>query len=120
MTEPSTPAILIGGLVATALGPIVGPLALIAFGAFVGSLLAMAKAPTETKLQAVWFVIVGILIALVLTGAVAWALEYFFQIPSSVALMPIAAIIAAARMAILNLMDRLVDLFGSILTKKGG
>ena len=119
MAEPNTTTFVITGAVAAALGPILGPVSLIAFGAIAGSLLAMSKATTNSKAEAFKFVLVGVLIALAITGSAAWALERFMDIPANVALMPVAAVIGAARTTILGLMETLVGLVGSLLSKRG-
>ena len=123
MAEPSVPSILITGAIATVLGPVLGPAALIIFGAVAGSLLAMGKASTETRGEAIKFVAVGVFIALAMTSLVAWLLERYFDIPANAALMPVAAVIAAARTALLTLMDKVVDGFTAVLAvvpRRGG
>lgn len=120
MAEPNTTTFVITGTVAAALGPVLGPISLIAFGAVAGSLLAMSKANTPNKMEAFKFVLVGVLIALAITSAAAWLLERFFDIPANVALMPVAAVIGAARTSILTLMEQLVALASSLMSKRGG
>lgn len=120
MAEPSTSSFIITGAIAAALGPVLGPVSLIAFGAIAGSMLAMSRAETPSRWDGVRFVLVGVLVALAITGSAAWALETFFQIPTNVALMPVAAIIGAARNAILVLMDKLVELVGTLLSAISG
>nr|WP_319566322.1 hypothetical protein [uncultured Rhodoferax sp.] len=120
MAEPTISAYIVTGAVAAVLGPILGPVSLITFGAVAGSMLAMGKASTQTRLEGAKFILVGILIALAITGSVSWVLERFLSIPSSVALMPVAAIIGAARNSILALMDRAVESFSALITRKGG
>jgi hypothetical protein len=110
MAEPNTGAFLALGIIAAMLGPVLGPALLITFGAVAGSLLAMSKAETLTRWEAFKFMLVGVLVALAITGSAAWALERWFGIPTNVALMPVAAIIGAARNALLQVMDKLVEL----------
>lgn len=135
MSEPNA-TILIAGAFATLLGKLLGPVwgpaiaavlgpfLLITFGAVVGSVLAMSAADTKTRSEAVRFVLVGVLLALAVSGISAWALEKYFGVPTYVAFMPVAAVIAAARLAILNLMESLVQIVGSLFSylakPKGG
>lgn len=118
MAEPTISTFIVTGAVAALLGPILGPVALITFAAVAGSLLAMGKASTATRWEGFKFILVGVLIALAITGSVAWALEHFLSIPSYVALMPVAAIIGAARNSILTLMDKAVESLSTLLTWK--
>lgn len=120
MAEPNITTFVITGAVAAALGPVLGPISLIAFGAAAGSLLAMSKANTTSKMEAFKFVLVGVLIALAITSGAAWALERFFDIPANVALMPVAAVIGAARSSLLELMQKLLDVLASIARVRGG
>lgn len=110
MAEPNTGAFVATGVILAVLGPVLGPALLITFGAVAGSLLAMSKAETLTRWEAVRFLLVGVFIALAITSAVAWALERYLGVPTNVALMPVAAIIGAARNALLQVMDKLVEL----------
>jgi len=120
VAEPSTSTFIITGVVAAVLGPVIGPAVLIIFGAVAGSLLAMSKAETMGKLEAARFVLVGVFIALAITGAAAWALERWAGVPSNVALMPVAAAIGAARNAVLALMDWVIGLPALLAKARGG
>lgn len=119
MAEPNTGAFVATGVILAVLGPVLGPALLITFGAVAGSLLAMSKAETLTRWEAVRFLLVGVFIALAITSAVAWALERYLGVPTNVALMPVAAIIGAARNALLQVMDRLVELAAAGLAALG-
>lgn len=120
MAEPTIPAYLVTGAIAAVLGPVLGPVSLITFGAVAGGMLAMSKASTQTRWDGFKFILVGVVIALAITGSVSWALEHFLKIPSSVALMPVAALIGAARNSILTLMDKAVESMSALLPRKGG
>jgi hypothetical protein len=132
MAEPSSSALgitvlitsLLGPVVgpgtAALLGPIIGPATLLAFGATAGSMLSMSRMPTlgegwRKTLNGAWFVLVGVLFALAIGGSMAYALERWAQVPVSVALMPIGAIIGAGRVAVLTLIDRLLSGLGDLL-----
>jgi hypothetical protein len=117
MPEPTSAGITIvlSGVMITLLGPLLGPLALIVFAAIVGSALALSNAETMTKTEGCKFILVGVLLALAITSSAIWALERWLQIPSAVALMPVAVVIAAARNALLTLMDRVVNFLGDLL-----
>lgn len=119
MAEPNTGAFVATGVIIAALGPVLGPALLITFGAVAGSLLAMSKAETMTRWEALKFLGVGVLVALTITSAAAWALERWLDVPTNVALMPVAAIIGAARNALLQVMDRLVELAAAGLAALG-
>lgn len=129
MQEPPAAAFVATGAIAAALGPIVGPFSLIAFGAVAGSMLAMGKADTATRWEGVRFVIAGVLIALAITGTLVWLIQLMWPaIPSHVLLMPVAAVIGAARNKLLDVMNRILDKGGDLLgrfldvlgPKKGG
>lgn len=119
MAEPNTTTFVATGVIIAALGPVLGPALLITFGAVAGSLLALSKAETLTRWQALRFLLVGVLVALTITGAAAWALERWLGIPTNIALMPVAAVIGAARSALLQVMDRLVELAAAGLAALG-
>ncbi len=116
---PTTITFVITGGAATfvsAVWPDLGKYALILFGAIVGSLLAMSKRPTPTRWEGVKFVAVGVAIVMVFNGLAVWVLEKYTPIPGSVAMMPVAFVIAAKRDALLPLMDRAVDALGDVLS----
>ena len=119
MAEPTTATFIGVGAATALLGPVLGPYALITFGAVAGSLLAMGRAGTSTKLEAVWFVLVGVLLATAITGSIAWALEKYLCIPSAIALMPVAAIIGAGRNALLSLIEALFAALVSFVGRQG-
>ncbi len=119
MAEPTTTTFIGVGAASALLGPVLGPYALIVFGAVAGSLLAMGRANTATRLEAVWFVLVGVLLATAITGAVAWALETYLHIPSAIALMPVAAAIGAGRNALLTLIEAIFAALAAFLGRKG-
>lgn len=120
MAELNTTTFVITGAVASALGPVFGPGVLIAFGAVAGSMLALSKMDTANWREALKFVLVGVLVALAITGAAAWALNKWLDVPINVALMPVAAIIGAARNGLLDLMQRLLDVVAALARVKGG
>lgn len=122
MAEPTigTGAFVATGVIAAALGPVLGPAALICFGAVAGSLLAMSKANTPTFWHALWFVMVGVLIAIAIAGGAAWALDRYLGVPQHITLMPVAAVIGAVRNSILALMDAVVATIGEWLSRIQG
>lgn len=119
MAEPTTTTFIGVGAAAALLGPVLGPYALIVFGAVAGSLLAMGKVSTATWREGAWFVLVGVLLATAITGAVAWALEAYLHIPSSIALMPVSAAIGAGRNALLSLIESLFSTLAALVSRKG-
>lgn len=120
MAEPTAPSFLIAGAIATALGPILGPSVLIAFGAVAGSMLALSKASTSGWKDAIKFVLVGVIVAIAITGAAAWVLDWLWGVPQTLSLMPVAAVIGAARTSLLELMQKLIDVIASIARLRGG
>ncbi len=119
MAEPTTTTFVITGIIAAALGPVLGPWCLIAFGATAGSLLSMGKTPMPSAWAAAWFVVVGIAVATAITGAAAWALETYAGVPANVGLMPIAAVIGAGRNALLGLVESLFSALANLAGRKG-
>lgn len=119
MTEPTVTTFIGAGAAAALLGPVLGPYALIVFGAVAGSLLAMGKVRTATWREGAWFVLVGVLLATAITGAVAWALETYLQIPAPIALMPVSAAIGAGRNALLGLIEGVFAALSALIGRKG-
>lgn len=117
MAEPSTTSFLITGVAAAALGPVFGPYAMIAFSAAVGSLLALSRRPTQSRLEGAQFILVGMLISLVLTAPAVWLVEQYTKIPGSVALMPMSFLLAAGRGHLLTLMDKGAEVLGGLLDR---
>jgi len=124
MHEPTFSAFAWTGLVATLLGPVVGPLALLLFAAVMGSLLAMSRTTTTTRWEGFKFLAVGVGISLVLTGLAVWAVERYTPIPGNIALMPVAFVIAAARNSLMGLIEMAIAAAGGFLSSfskpKGG
>lgn len=123
MQEPTTSAFVVTGAVAWALGPVIGPFALLLFGAIAGSLLAMSKVPTMTRWEGVKFALVGVAIALAITGIAVWMVERYTPVPGNLALMPLAFAISAGRDFLLRLIERGADAVGSLcdrLLNRGG
>lgn len=120
MAEPTTTTFVISGVAAAALGPVLGPWALICFGAFAGSLLAMGRTPTPSVGAGVWFVLTGIAVATAFTGLLAWLLEKYLGVPTSLALMPVSGLIGAGRSALLTLIEQLFGMLAAAMGKRGG
>jgi hypothetical protein len=111
--------VLTGGAasVASWLWPDLGKYALIFFGAVVGSLLAMSKRPTPTRWDGIKFIAAGVALVMVFNGLAVWALEKYTPIPGSVAMMPVAFVIAVKREALLGLIDKGVEGLGVLLVR---
>lgn len=109
MTEPGPFTFsLLAGFIAV-LGPTLGPYALIAFAAGVGSLLAMSVEPTPTRLAGVKFVALGALIAWCITGPLVWACTRYLNVPGEIALVPVAFLLGAARSQLLAFIKLVLD-----------
>lgn len=117
VNEPIIPIVATGFLTAL-LGPILGPYALIAFGAVVGSLLAMSRTPTATRIDGLKFIVIGVLVALVITGAAVWAVEKYLGIPGNIALLPLSFVIGASRNSLLSLIDWFFDALKDLLNSR--
>ena len=128
MAEPTTATFIGAGAATALLGPVLGPYTMIVFGAVAGSMLAMGRASTDQYdgsawyakyLEAARFVLVGVLMATAITGFVAYLLEKYFEIPSSIALMPVAAAIGVGRNALLGLIDALFTRLAALIGTAG-
>lgn len=120
MSEPTITTYAVTGAAAAALGPVLGPWALLLFGAVAGSMLALGRAETKGWREALTFVGIGIAVSVCITGAAAWAVERFLDIPSTIAILPISLAIGAGRNAILAMIEGLFGAVVAIVTKRGG
>lgn len=120
---PSVAFIVVSAAVAV-LGPVLGPFALLLFGAIGGAFLALSAAGTMTRLQGVWYVVTAVVVSLGLSGLCVWLLERHTSIPGNLALIPVAFVIAAARDHLGALVKRIAEAVGdaitAILTRRGG
>jgi len=120
MAEPatSTSAFIITGVIGALLGPLYGPFVLMFFAALMGGMLAMSRAETSSKLEAVRFLFVAVGVSMVLTGAGVWAIEQWTALPGNIALMPVAFAFAAARNSLLSFIDKILEALISIFQKR--
>lgn len=110
MTEPGTStSFVVLGAATALLGPVLGPFALLVFGAVAGSLLALGTSEPMTRWQAARFVAVGVAVALALTGLAVWLVERYTDVPGHLALMPLAFAFAAGREHLSGFIKRLLD-----------
>src|SRR5687768_9942422 len=123
MTEPGPLSFSLVAIAAAALGPVLGPYALIAFAAAVGSLLALSREPAGTRLEGLRFILMGALLALVFTTPVVWAVEKYLDVPARIALVPVAAVLGAFRNHVLTLIKHALDAIpaalGAFLNSRG-
>lgn len=122
MNEPSEP-ILITGVVASALGTVLGYFSLLLFSAIIGALLAMSKDPLKTRMDGLRFLVVSVGVSFVLTSAAVWALEKYTAIPGHVSLMPVSFFFAMSRQFLLGFVQSVVVAASSFVSgfgKKGG
>lgn len=120
MQEPTFNAFALVGLLAAALGPVLGPLVLLMFAAVMGGMLAMGRMGAMTRWEGFRFIAVGVGISMVLTGSAVWAVQTYTSIPGNIALMPVAFLIAAMRNSLLTVMDKLVDAVGTFFNAFAG
>lgn len=117
-------AYVVVGFVTTVLGPVLGPFALLLFGAVCGSLLALSKAPSKTRVEGIVFILIGVAVALSLTGLAVLAVERYTGFPGNLVLMPLSFAIAAGRDFILAFIQRvfegLGDAVAAIMRARGG
>ena len=128
MTEP-TPASF--SLLATAimvLGPTLGPYTMVLFAAGVGTAMALAAAPSMTRLEGIRFMAAGTMVALLLTSPVAWMIEKYTEVPAHIALIPVAFVLGLLRGRLYSLTNTLIDFaatavggfFTAVANRKGG
>lgn len=103
MTEPGPISFSLLAAAVSLAGPVLGPYALIVFAAGVGSALALSVEQPMSRLQGLKFLAMGALIALLVTGPVLWAVEEYTPVPASIALVPVAFALGAARNQLLSL-----------------
>lgn len=116
MKEPEFSLFAATGVIAAALGPVLGPMVLLLFAAVMGGLLSMSSTATTTRWEGFKFLAVGVGISFVLTGAAVWALQTYTPIPGNIAFMPVAFVIAAARTKLMGLIDLAIGALGALLT----
>ena len=75
------------------LGPLVGPYVVICLAAFAGALWALAAAPTRTRTEGLLLVLRLVLTAVLLTVAIAYAIERTYEWPLLHTLAPIAFLV---------------------------
>lgn len=109
MAEPGPVSFsLLGAAVALA-GPVLGPYALIVFAAAVGSALALSVEKPSSRWEGLKFLLMGALIALLITGPIVWAVAAFTPVPANIALVPVAFVLGAARNQLLSLIKQALD-----------
>lgn len=116
ITEPGPFSFSLLGAFVYWLGPVLGPYALIVFAAVVGSMLLLsARTPdaTSPRWYGVKFIALGAVIALLLTGPLAWGVHAVTGIPANVALIPLAFMLGLARDKLVALINRLLDAIAS-------
>lgn len=91
------------------LGPIVGPYLLIVFAAVAGAGLALQVEKPTTRWEGLKFLTLSTLVALLLTGPLAWLVEKYTDVPANVALIPVAVVLGLARSKLVSLTHRLLD-----------
>jgi hypothetical protein len=99
------------------LGPELGPIALIAFAAAAGSLLPLMKRREGSRWDGIVYVATAVFLALVFVGPVAWACEKYFEVPASIALAPLAAVVGIYRDQLLEMLGNLVGGLPAVLSR---
>jgi Na+/melibiose symporter-like transporter len=109
MTEPGPVSFsLVGAAVALA-GPVLGPYALVVFAAGVGAGLALSVEKPPTRWAAFRFWLLATAIALLLTGPACWIVDHYTDVPSNIALIPVAFVLGAARTHIGSFINQALD-----------
>lgn len=114
MTEPAGPvSFSLLAVAIAALGPVLGPYALIIFAAGIGAMVALSthKAdPEAPRWAGVKYVAMGTLIALMLTGPCIWlVMRLFPEVPANIALIPVAFVLGLARNKLVDLINLALD-----------
>lgn len=91
------------------LGPILGPYLLIVFAAIAGAGLALQVEKPLNRWEGIKFLALSTLVALLLTGPLAWLVEKYTDVPANVALIPVAVVLGLARTRLAPLIHRLLD-----------
>lgn len=101
MPEPTTTtsglslAALFIAVLGPALGPVIGPKALIVVCALAGALWPLSTMELPSKAAGGWFLVRIVLTAVVLTGSAAWWLESRYQFPAAYGMAVVAFFIGA-------------------------
>ncbi len=123
MSEPiSTTGASGAALVAIAsalVGQQAGPLATIAFAALVGALVSLGEVETDSRVAAVKYVGRYVLMAVVLSGTLAWALEMWAGIPAIEALAGVAFLIGWVGNRWMALRSAVVAAIEAVLGRRG-
>lgn len=93
MAEPNTTAGT--ALMVAALGPLAGEYSVIVFAALAGALWPLSAAATATRREGALLLLRLVLTASVMTGAIAWLIQKYIGMPTSVALAPVSFLVAA-------------------------
>lgn len=110
MADPSPPAnVGLITLIVTLLGPLAGEYATIIFSALIGSLWALSRLKTPTRLQGAVLVLKLTTTAVVLAGWMAWALDAKWGWPAQRFLGPLAFFVAFFGDRWVQVMDALLD-----------
>lgn len=117
MTEPAGPiSFSLFGIFVAALGPVLGPYALIIFGAGVGAGLALSAHKPSTRWEGVKFWLLATAIALLLTAPIVWAVGKYSDVPAEVALIPVAFVLGAAKPHLMRLISTVLDGLPAVLS----
>jgi hypothetical protein len=84
-------------------------LALILMASIAGGLVQLSTVKTETRMQAAFYLVSTAGMALALSGAIAWALEKYLALPSSIFCTVIAFMIGVRREWVLSKITGKVD-----------
>lgn len=96
MAEPtSTSSISLAAIAIALLGPAAGPYALIVFASLAGSLFQLSSSPTESKAAGAFLLLRSTLVAVALTGLIAYVLFSQWQIPVNESVGAVAFLIGA-------------------------
>ena len=109
MAEPNSTATIGGAFgvaaISSALGPIVGPWALVLVGAFLGAVWAVADAQTPTVLSGLPVFLRGFIAAVLFSGALAMMVAPHVGAAAEILLMPLAGLLAWQHRRVPDLVD---------------
>jgi hypothetical protein len=109
MSDTSSSNATLLGIFIVWMGPTLGPYALIVFAALAGAGLALTVEKPGNWWDGIRFLALSTVIALLLTGPLAWLVERYTEVPANIALIPVAVAIGVARTKLVPFIHKLLS-----------